>query len=99
MIKVLALLLLLTGCEIYTHKERVIYEDGTPVQHAWVTERGDTFDGGTFTDVNGVWWMPAPPGIDIRLCIENPRDNFRPACYNGILQTPFEDGELQRIDE
>jgi len=88
----------LVGCQIVTIKEKVAYEDKTPVKHAQVRQWNDSYTGTTFTDRNGEWRLDVPADEFIKLCIENPRDNYNEACYNGLLLTPTENGEMEKVE-
>ena len=83
---------ILTGCDTVQIEERVIYSDNTPVQKARVRQWTDEFKGGAITDENGEWSMRVPADTLIGLCIENPRNNNKESCYQGILITPSVDG-------
>lgn len=77
------------ACETVEIKERVIYEDGTPVVSALIHQYTDEgFNGYTFTDAEGIWELDVPPDSAIHLCIENPRENNDKICYDGDLVTP-----------
>ena len=94
---------LLNGCDTVTIKERVLYDDKTPVTEAKVTQFNETFKGGTFTNDNGEWTMEVPEDVFIGLCIEEYERDIGKACYeNGYLLTPtIESGlhELKRIEK
>jgi len=81
--------LLMNGCETVTIKECVTYEDNTPVKQAKVRQWTDTYKSSTITNDKGEWKLQVPPDVFINLCIENPRNNYKEACYeNGYLLTP-----------
>ena len=92
--------LLLVGCDTVDIKERVIHgEDNSSVQHAKVRQWNDTFKGGTLTDSNGEWTMTVPADVVINLCIENPRDNDKEACYelDSLITPSVESGSHEMI--
>ncbi len=88
------LLLYLTGCQIVTTTDRVNYEDGTPVEFAQVHEWNDEWSSITQTDEDGTWHMNAPAGAMIHICITEWDRGIGTACYDGLLQVPYEDGSL-----
>ena len=90
--------LFMIGCQVVTIRERVVYEDETPVRHTKVRQWNDTYSGITFTDKDGVWFLDVPADQSINLCIENPRNNYNEACYNGLLLTPTENGEMEKVE-
>ncbi len=97
---VIAATFLFMGCDAVTIEEKVVYIDGSPVAgakvHQW-TDEG--YDGYTYTDGNGTWFLTVPPDSIIYLCIENPKDDNLLACYEeGFLVTPaVESGETEMI--
>ena len=81
-------------------RERVIYEDKTPVKNAKVIQWNDSFKGTTYTDEDGNWKLDVPPDVVINLCVENPRDNNSRCCHqeDGLLTPPLNGGnEMIRI--
>lgn len=99
MIIILLGLLLLVGCDTVDISERVVYTDSTPVQNAKVRQWTNSYQGATFTNENGTWTLTVPADVIINLCIENPRQNNKEACYeDGYLITPtVESGETEMI--
>ena len=84
---------ILTGCDSVRIEERVVYtEDRSPVQQAKVRQWTDNYKGDTWTNDNGEWTLMVPADMAINLCIENPRDDNKEACFEGILITPPIDG-------
>ncbi len=94
----------LLGCENVKISERVVYEDGMPVEaakvHQW-TDEG--YNGYTVTNENGTWTLTVPADRIIYLCIENPRKEDTLACYNdGHLLTPTVESkgtEMIKVDK
>lgn len=100
--KWLLFIFLLAGCEDTVDlKERVIFEDGSPVKGAKVYQWTDEglYYGTTHTEENGTWTLTVPADVFINLCIENPREKNSLACYvEGYLITPtVESGENHMI--
>lgn len=91
--KYLVLSFVLLGCNIES-KNRVIYEDKTPVQHARVQQWNADTELKTLTDANGTWIFHVPVGTEWDLCIEDPKDNNALCCYEGGILTIDETGEL-----
>ena len=88
--------LILGGCNIDS-KNRVIYEDGTPVIKARVLQWSEEVDLKGVTNTEGYWTFKVPVASEWNLCIENPLDENSLCCYNGLL-TVDETGELIDVD-
>ena len=84
----LLLILMLLGCDNVTVKERVLYEDRTPVKRGKVIQWNDNYKGTTYTDQDGRWSLAVPPDTLIELCIEEYERGIGKACYDGELITP-----------
>ena len=91
------LALILASCESVESKNKVIYEDRTPVMKARVIQWNDDTRIETLTDVNGTWAARLIVGTEWNLCIEDPKNDNTLCCYEGLLAVN-EDGNLKDVN-
>ncbi len=93
---------LFKGCENTVEiSERVVYTDGTPVKGAKVRQWTNRYNGSTITNNRGEWSLFVPADTIINLCIEDPKNHNKEACYemDSLLTPQFEGGnEMLRLD-
>ena len=96
---IVALIILIVGCDTVKTGDRLVYEDGSAAKGISMSLSGNMYNARTYTGKDGNFTFLAPADIEVRLCAYPIGWEIDEACYEGSLYTPLKDGELLREKE
>ena len=94
--KLILIVLFLTGCNSVKTGDKLVYEDGKPAKGISMSLSGNMYNARTYTGSSGSFKFIAPADIEVRLCAYPINWEIDEICYEGSLYTPLVDGELLR---